>query len=156
MWISAPEDHQQAALWRVLGREDIPATAAYASEALRAQNVADLTAELEKTLAARPALAWEAELNEAGVPAMAVRTVNEALAMPQLASRDLFHTFEGLPGWEKAFTVAKLPFVMSATPAALDRRPPLLGEHTEEVLRDFGVDEDRIAAIRAAAADGSR
>jgi crotonobetainyl-CoA:carnitine CoA-transferase CaiB-like acyl-CoA transferase len=152
IWISAPEEHQQRALWQVIGREDIPADPEFATEALRARNVDRLTVELEKALAERTALEWESELNEAGVPAMAVRTLPETLQMPQLASRDRFHTFPGLPGWEHAFTVLKLPFILSSTPASLSRRPPLLGEHTEEVLREIGFDDRRINALREAGA----
>ena len=48
IWISAPEEHHQAGLWRVLGRGDLPADPRFATEQLRAKNVFELTAEIEK------------------------------------------------------------------------------------------------------------
>jgi crotonobetainyl-CoA:carnitine CoA-transferase CaiB-like acyl-CoA transferase len=152
IWISAPEEHHQAGLWRVLGREDLPADPRFATEALRARNVLDLTAEIEKTLARRPADEWERELNEVGVPAMRVRTVREALALPQLASRDFFHSFDDIPGWDGTAIVPMLPFRLSETPARLERRAPLLGEHTDEILGDLGKSPEQIAALRQAGA----
>lgn len=148
IWISAPEDHQQRALWRVLQREDIPSDPRFASEPLRAANRPALQAEIEATLAARPLPEWEALLNEAGVPAMRVRTVTEALQMPQLASRPLFQQVDGIPGWQRPVTVPMLPFALSETPARIDRRPPLLGEHSEDILGELGFSAEEIAELR--------
>ena len=44
------------------------------------------------------------------------------------------------------------PIKLSATPVRCDRAPPLLGEHTAEVLREFGVDAAELAALRTAKA----
>lgn len=149
LWISAPEEHQQDALWKVLEREDIPADPRFASDALRAVNVAAVTAEIEATLTRRPVDEWEWLLNEAGVPAMRVRTINEALDQEQLKSRGLFHHFDNVPGAEIAATVAMLPFGMSETPAEITLPPPRHSEHSEDVLRGLGYSAEAIASFRA-------
>lgn len=149
LWIAASEEHQQRGLWRVLEREDLPQDPRFATEPLRRSNVAALQAEIEAALTRRTADEWEALLNAAGVPAMRVRSVPEALQLPQLASRALFHTFEDIPGWQGPATVPMLPFGLSATPAHIARRPPLLGEHTNEILQQLGVSTEAIEGLRA-------
>ncbi len=149
IWISAPEEHQQRSLWRVIGREDIPANILFATEKLRSTNVAKLKIEIEAALTSKSAQEWEVLLNEAGVPAMRVRSVQEALTLPQLESRAMFHTFSDIPGWDKPATVPMLPFVLSETPARIDRRPPLLGEHTLEILAGLGINKTDIDRLKS-------
>jgi len=149
LWISAPEEHQQDNLWKILGREEIPRDARFASEKVRVANRAALVEEIETTLMQQPGLHWETALNEAGVPAMRVLTIPEILAHPQLQSRQLFHSFASLHGQALSATVPMLPFGLSATPATVVSAPPLLSQHTEETLAELGYSAVDIAALRA-------
>ena len=101
---------------------------------------------IEERLSRRPAAAWLAVLEAAGIPAGPVRTVPEALSSPEAAEREMVVRVGGVP------MVAPVP-KLNKTPARVASRPPRLGEHTDAVLADLlGYDPARISGLRAAGA----
>jgi hypothetical protein len=88
---------------------------------------------------------WESVFTEAGVPAGPINDYSQALAHPQaahLGSRiGIAHPLGGeAPG------IAS-PMRLSKTPVSYRRPPPMLGEHTREVLRELGLDQAAIDAL---------
>jgi crotonobetainyl-CoA:carnitine CoA-transferase CaiB-like acyl-CoA transferase len=141
------------ALWltfcRAAGLTDLAADATLATNAGRVQAYATLRPRLATALATRRRDEWIGMLRAAGVPTGAVRTMDEALADPQIAARDMVarvaHPTIG------ALDVLGLPVKLSDTPGAVRTAPPLLGQHTRAVLRaDAGLDEDAINRMRLA------
>ena len=96
--IAANKDEQWQALARHLGREDLLERPEYRTREDRKRNRYQLKAELETVLVTRPARDWAKELNRIGVPAGAVLTVPEVLAMPQVAERGFLADFPDVPG----------------------------------------------------------
>ena len=96
-----------------------------------------------------PPLDWLAVLDAAGIPCGPINDVAAAFAIPQAQARamtvDVEHPVLG------AVRQVGLPFSLSATPASIRTAPPLLGEHTAEILAELGYDA---AAIRALADEG--
>jgi crotonobetainyl-CoA:carnitine CoA-transferase CaiB-like acyl-CoA transferase len=88
-----------------------------------------------------------AELNKAGVPCSAYRTVAEALADPQLVHRRALAEVEDGGG---TFKVMNLPFRMSNAKVAAGKRTSTLGEHTRALLKEAGLLEEALTAPRAA------
>jgi crotonobetainyl-CoA:carnitine CoA-transferase CaiB-like acyl-CoA transferase len=88
-----------------------------------------------------------AELNKAGVPCSAYRTVAEALADPQLVHRRALAEVEDGGG---TFKVMNLPFRMSNAKVAAGKRTSTLGEHTRALLKEAGLLEEALSAPRAA------
>jgi formyl-CoA transferase len=150
IYIAAMEPHQIDHLWAVLGRPDIPANDLYATGAARARNAAALREEIQRAFLQRRADEWEDLLNAAGVPAMRVRTLPEALSEPALNPGRLIKAFPAVEGVEGTVHVPLVPFKLSGSESGTDLPPPRLGAHTNEILAQLGLSGDRIEALRAA------
>ena len=141
-----------AALCGVLQREDLLQDERFASNTERLRNRDALVAELEPTLATRKADDWIEALLAAGVPAAPILGYDEALVSEQARARNMVmemeHPVEG--------TIRQLgfPVKLHGTPQQLRRPPPLLGQHTEEIMREAGCDAAAIERLRAAGAFG--
>jgi crotonobetainyl-CoA:carnitine CoA-transferase CaiB-like acyl-CoA transferase len=90
-------------------------------------------------------------LGEAMIPSAPVLSPQQTLDHPQVQALGLMQPVD-YPGLPVPAPVASLPVWLSDTPAVPRQRPPLLGEHTEEVLLSLGYDAVAIAALRAAKA----
>lgn len=150
--IAANKDEQWLALTKHLGLEALRARPDYATREARKKNRAALKRELEAVLKTRPARDWAKELNRIGVPAGAVLSVPEVLAMPQFAERGFLHRYENVPGVGRDVVIATTGVKIDGEAPALADPPPRLGEHNDEVWSELGLDESEIAALRAAGA----
>jgi crotonobetainyl-CoA:carnitine CoA-transferase CaiB-like acyl-CoA transferase len=108
----------------------------------------DVRAEtMNGVLATRTKAEWIDAFDAAGVPAGPVHTIGEALEHPQTRARGMVVSTEHPAAG--ATRSLGCPIHFSATPAAVTRAAPLLGEHTREVLRECGYADaeiDRLAA----------
>jgi crotonobetainyl-CoA:carnitine CoA-transferase CaiB-like acyl-CoA transferase len=144
--LGASNLRQQKRLWAALGREDMAKRTNRERHADREREAALL----REILATRTADEWEAFLQARHVPASRVRALSEALADPQLATRNLIHRFpEGAPGVAGSFGVPVAAFKLAHGDARVDSPPPPLGEHTDAILAELGYDAAAIAALRA-------
>lgn len=120
----------------VLGHPEWCVDPRFGTNTARMANVETLAALMNAQLATRTKAEWIAVFDAAGVPVGPVHTIGEALSHPQTLARnmvvDLVHP---LAGPTKALGC---PVHFSATPTSTTRPAPLLGEHTREVLREYG------------------
>jgi crotonobetainyl-CoA:carnitine CoA-transferase CaiB-like acyl-CoA transferase len=145
--VAAANDGLFERLCGVLGRGDLPGDPRFATNAARVEHRAELVEQLEAALAGAPAEEWIELLNAAGVPAGKVRGVREAL---EAAGEGTTMTVEhpSIGALEVVRTAARFHEAKAVATA-----PPLLGEHTREVLLEAGLDEAEIEAISGRAED---
>jgi crotonobetainyl-CoA:carnitine CoA-transferase CaiB-like acyl-CoA transferase len=148
--IACGNEKQWRALCRVLDAEALLADARFASPMGRVGERAALTALLETRLASADAAQWIERLNAAGVPSGPINDMREVFADAQVRARDMYvelpHPTLG------TIKTTGLPIKLSDTPGAIERLPPELGADTDAVLREAGLTDADIAALRAAGA----
>ncbi len=94
---------------------------------------------LEQIMRTRRADEWEEFLQARHVPAARVRTMGEALADPQLATRGIIHHHATATGIEGGFGVPLAAFTFAHGGPRIDSSPPTLGQHNEEIFSELGV-----------------
>lgn len=139
-------------LCALIDRQDLAEDSRYDTIAKRLENRTALIEELETVFVTRPMEEWVETLLDAGIPAAPIYDYAQALDNEHARARgvvmDVPHPVEG--------TARSLgfPMKMMGTPQRVRLSPPLLGEHTDEVLRELGVDSARIGALRDEGAVG--
>ena len=148
--IAAAAGVRRAKLWGAINRSDIPQDPRFATTDAALANMKEMNAEITRALSAKTAAEWETLLNKAGVPAMAVRDLSDAVHQEQLQHRKFFHPFDGDPEIGlPPFAVPTAPYRMSGNPMKITAMPPRLGKHTDAVLAECGYSTDDIARLHA-------
>jgi crotonobetainyl-CoA:carnitine CoA-transferase CaiB-like acyl-CoA transferase len=146
--VAVGSERQWLRLGAALGLPDLATDARFATNGDRVVHRDALLPMLEARFATKPTAEWLAILDAAGVPAGPILDVREAFESPQavaLGSRvSVNHPVLGL------VDQVGIPFHLSATPATIRDAPPLLGEHSREILAEAGYELtaiDRFAEI---------
>ena len=137
-------------LCAAIGAPELAARPEYADSAARSQNRDALNAEIERKLANASSAAWIAKLNEAGVPCGPIYSIDAVFADPQVEHLKIAREVKKKNG--SALNVVGQPVSLSRTPSEITAPPPEAGEHTSEVLREFGFSDKEIETLRAARA----
>lgn len=134
--LGASNIRQQRRLWTLLGRPDMIKKNNDERDADHKREVATL----EEIMKTRTAAEWEEYLQANHVPAARVRTMAEAIADPQLASRGVIHRHAGGGnGVDGAFGVPLAAFMFAHDGPRIDSPPPALGQHNAEILAELGL-----------------
>ncbi|HYF44029.1 MAG TPA: CoA transferase [Ramlibacter sp.] len=140
-------------LCTLMDRRELLEDPRFSTIALRLKHRAELQDELEKTFRTRPKDHWVDTLLAHGIPAGPILSYPEAFGSEHAAARgmrmEIDHPVEG-----KVPNIG-FPVKLSQTPQQVRRHPPLLGEHTSEVLAELGMGEEELARLRAQGAFGA-
>jgi len=131
---------------RVAEAFDVPELAKYESEAELFEHRDRIHDLIEEYTATRSTEVVVDTLVDADVQAAAVRSPQDIVDHPQAQHADMIRDIEHPNGGE--FKTTGIPATHSETPGRIDRTPPEVGEHNEEVLLELGYDDDEIDAFR--------
>lgn len=146
--LAVGNDRQFAKFCEIAGHPEWAADERFATNAERVRHRAVLVPLLEAVIHQRPRASWLRQLEAAKVPCGSINSIDEAFADPQARSRG---TVVALPHpLTPALRLVASPIKLSATPVRYRHAPPLLGQHSDELLREAGCSEAQIAAWRAA------
>jgi crotonobetainyl-CoA:carnitine CoA-transferase CaiB-like acyl-CoA transferase len=146
-------------LWRIfcplMGLADMLDDPRYANNAARNEHRDGLIARLQEIFLTRPYEEWEALFLQHGIPVGAINTIDKVVEHPQVKARGaLVECDHPVAGKVK---IVGVPVKLSETPGRVRQPAPLLGQHTDAVLRQYlGLDEAEITALRQAGALGTQ
>jgi crotonobetainyl-CoA:carnitine CoA-transferase CaiB-like acyl-CoA transferase len=150
--LAVGNDTQYAKFCDVAGRPDLAIDERFVRNADRVRHRALLVPILAEVMRTRSKADWLAALEAAKVPCGAINNLAEVFADPQVQARgmtvDVEHPLAG------RIPVVSSPMKLSETPVQYRRAPPLLGEHTDEVLAEFGLTPAQCASLREQGAIG--
>jgi formyl-CoA transferase len=148
--VGAANDRSFAKLAAVLGHQEWVDDPRFASDGSRVRHRVALAAAIEGVMQESTRAEWLRRLDAAGIPCGPINTYAEVFADPQVAARDLAVEVEH-PSLGRLRALGT-PIKMSATPIDPRRRAPLLGEHTDEVLRAAGYGDEDVQSLRSTGA----
>lgn len=140
--------------WRdfftIAGRQDLLDDPRFKTFATRLRHIEILYGELNDIAPTRTNDEWLAELDGKNIPAMIVNSLESLLHDPQLEATGFWQVVEH-PS-EGTMRMPGIPATYSKTPGTIRRLPPRLGEHSVEILNEFGVPSEEIDALLASGA----
>ena len=140
------------AIWerfcRALGAEAMIKKPEYQSSKARSENRKTLNAEIDIYTAKKSSAEWIDIFNKAGVPCGPIYSIDQVFADPQVKHLGIAQSVRKKD--KSTLNVVAQPVLLSRTKSRIAAPPPELGQHTNEVLKEFGFSAKQIAALRKA------
>jgi len=153
--VAVGNDNQFRTFAGILGEPELADQPLFATNDSRVRNRGEVVAHLQAIMKTQPSAHWLAELEANKIGCGPINTLDQVFEDPHVKAREMVvNVPHPLAGPDGAKLIAS-PLRLSETPVQYRHHPPLLGQHTDEVLRDvLGYDDDRIAELRDAGAIG--
>lgn len=144
--IACGNDKQFVALSAAIGLPDLPQDPRFVTNALRIQHRTEITELLAKHFLTNTAKHWVQAIHAVKVPVGLINNLEQAFQEPQVQARNML--VEMPHPLKEKLTVIGSPIKLSRTPVEYRKAPPMLGEHTNEILTRV-VDEEKLEALKA-------
>ena len=151
MLLAIGNDGQFARFCEAAGQPEWASDARFAKNTARVQHRDILIPAMEAVTRTRSTADWIALLEDKAVPCGPINDIGQAFDDPQVQARGLRVALPRTAG-DGIASIAGVasPLRLSANPPVLRNAPPALGQHTNEVLREMGLGDEQIAALKAA------
>jgi crotonobetainyl-CoA:carnitine CoA-transferase CaiB-like acyl-CoA transferase len=133
---------------RMVGEESWFTDARFTNDELRAANGDALNGRMQQWCEGKSVVQAMEALDAARIPASPLLSPQQAIDDPHVRAMGYLQPVE-YPGLPHPAPVIETPFRMSATPGTIRHRPPLLGEHTQELLAELGYSQGTIDGLRS-------
>ena len=127
-------------------REDLKDHPDYATNSVRVNNRGAMVSMLQEIFLTRPVAEWVEDLQAANVPCGPINDLADVFADPQVLARNMY--LEMAHPTLGSIKQTGLPIKFSLTPGGLDRHPPLLGEHNQEILQSLGYSDADVQSLK--------
>ena len=145
--VACGNDSQFVKFCAVIGREELAADERFLTNKARVANLDVLGPMIQEALAQRDASDWMAALEAAGVPAGPINMIPETLQDPQIQHRQMVRHIPHPAAGTVPQVVSPMRFQESEL--SFETAPPMLGQHTETILRELGLERVQIDALKA-------
>ena len=136
-------------MFEELGIDDLLDDPRCATPQARRENRTLVRSAVIEALAKDSAENWEQRLARRGVPVARINSLTDLCGMAQLAHRNILTRMDSPPGVDGPLTLVGAPYVASVDGPRASRPPPVLGQHSREILGELGLDDDRIDSLVA-------
>lgn len=145
--IAIGNDRLWAQFCKLTNREDLIEDERFVTNGLRTKNHKEIKEIVSEILAKESTDYWINLFNKEDIPATEINKIDKVVSNPQVLARDMIveidHPVAG------AFKMAGIPMKLSDTPGSIRTAAPILGEHTEEILKDkLGYTEEEVSELR--------
>ncbi len=135
---------------QAIGAPELLENPDFATNALRSDNRDAVNAAIEERTLGKPSAEWIDIFNKAGVPCGPIYSIDQVFADEQVTHLGIAQSAERPDGSEQVFVGQ--PVTLSRTPSSIAATPPEQGQHTDEVLKEFGFAVDEIEELHRAKA----
>ena len=147
--VAVGNDEQFKKFCGFAGAPELPNDPLFKSNDLRVRNRQAVLEKLAPVMAAKPSKHWLEGLEKLGIGVGPINNLDQVFADPHVKARDMVVEMPHKAAGGAKVPLLASPLKLSATPVSYRHAPPMLGEHTDEVLKEFGFDDAEIAALKA-------